>query len=96
MTCQQLIGYLKHTQDYRNALCEEIPSFSLVEIPKKHSSVYDKKKTLAFVWPLFPFYFKQNDFYVYDITSNQWTLISEDTSTEGGPALIFDHQVRLM
>ncbi|XP_015762917.1 PREDICTED: muskelin-like [Acropora digitifera] len=46
-----------------------------------------------FVWPLFPFYFTQNDFYVYDITSNQWTLISEDTSTEGGPALIFDHQM---
>ncbi|XP_068714480.1 muskelin-like isoform X2 [Montipora foliosa] len=35
----------------------------------------------------------KNDFYVYDITSNQWTLISEDTSTEGGPSLIFDHQM---
>lgn len=30
---------------------------------------------------------------MYDITSNLWTLISEDTSTEGGPALIFDHQM---
>lgn len=36
---------------------------------------------------------QQSDFYVYDITSNQWTLISEDTSSEGGPPLIFDHQV---
>ncbi|CAH3026215.1 unnamed protein product [Porites evermanni] len=35
----------------------------------------------------------KNDFYVYDITSNQWTLISQDTSTEGGPPLIFDHQM---
>ncbi|KAJ7370733.1 Muskelin 1, intracellular mediator containing kelch motif [Desmophyllum pertusum] len=37
----------------------------------------------------------KSDFYVYDITSNQWTLISEDTSSEGGPPLIFDHQLSL-
>ena len=30
---------------------------------------------------------------MYDITANRWTLISEDTASEGGPSLIFDHQV---
>ena len=53
-------------------------------------------KVLYIVWIVYnkALYFVQNDFYVYDITSNQWTLISEDTSTEGGPPLIFDHQVK--
>lgn len=35
----------------------------------------------------------KSDFYMYDITANQWTLISEDTAAEGGPSLIFDHQI---
>lgn len=35
----------------------------------------------------------KSDFYVYDIESNQWTLITEDTSMFGGPYLIFDHQM---
>ncbi|XP_027058035.1 muskelin-like [Pocillopora damicornis] len=35
----------------------------------------------------------KSDFYVYDITRNQWTLISADTASEGGPPLIFDHQM---
>ncbi|KAF7996641.1 hypothetical protein HCN44_002287 [Aphidius gifuensis] len=33
------------------------------------------------------------DFYVYDIEKNQWTLISNDTYSVGGPPLIFDHQM---
>lgn len=35
----------------------------------------------------------KSDFYVYDIDSNKWTLISEDTAAVGGPELIFDHQM---
>ncbi|XP_014296993.1 muskelin [Microplitis demolitor] len=35
----------------------------------------------------------KSDFYVYDIKSNKWIQISEDTSASGGPKLIFDHQM---
>lgn len=35
----------------------------------------------------------QSDFYVYNIESNRWTLINENTSLVGGPSLIFDHQM---
>ncbi|XP_065207340.1 muskelin-like [Planococcus citri] len=35
----------------------------------------------------------KSDFYVYNIESNRWTLISENTSLVGGPSLIFDHQM---
>ena len=35
----------------------------------------------------------QSDFYMYDIGSGKWTLITEDTSAMGGPKLIFDHQM---
>lgn len=35
----------------------------------------------------------QSDFYVYDIDTNHWTLITEDTAAMGGPQLIFDHQM---
>lgn len=36
----------------------------------------------------------KSDFYRYDINANTWTLLSEDTSADGGPKLVFDHQVR--
>jgi len=35
----------------------------------------------------------KSDFYKYDIDKNQWSLITDDTSTVGGPLLIFDHQM---
>lgn len=35
----------------------------------------------------------KSDFYRYDINANTWTLLSEDTSADGGPKLVFDHQV---
>lgn len=35
----------------------------------------------------------KSDFYCYDIDANTWTLLSEDTSADGGPKLVFDHQV---
>lgn len=35
----------------------------------------------------------QSDFYVYDIPSNKWTLITDDTDAMGGPKLVFDHQI---
>ena len=35
----------------------------------------------------------QSDFYVYDIDTKKWTLICDDTGSEGGPKLIFDHQM---
>lgn len=35
----------------------------------------------------------KSDFYVYDIDTNHWTLITEDTAAMGGPQLIFDHQM---
>ncbi|KAK7582298.1 hypothetical protein V9T40_013743 [Parthenolecanium corni] len=35
----------------------------------------------------------KSDFYVYNIESNRWTLINENTSLVGGPSLIFDHQM---
>lgn len=37
----------------------------------------------------------KSDFYVYDIESNKWTQISEDTGTMGGPPLVFDHQMSM-
>ncbi|XP_042910813.1 muskelin isoform X2 [Parasteatoda tepidariorum] len=39
-----------------------------------------------------PKYLK-SDFFVYDIDSNQWTLITDNTAEMGGPRLVFDHQV---
>ncbi len=38
----------------------------------------------------------KSDFYCYDIDANMWTLLSEDTSADGGPKLVFDHQVRIL
>lgn len=35
----------------------------------------------------------KSDFYRYDIDANTWALLSEDTSADGGPKLVFDHQV---
>lgn len=35
----------------------------------------------------------KSDFYRYDVDANTWTLLSEDTSADGGPKLVFDHQV---
>ncbi|KAK9498163.1 hypothetical protein O3M35_004041 [Rhynocoris fuscipes] len=35
----------------------------------------------------------KSDFYVYDIETAKWTLITDDTSAMGGPLLIFDHQM---
>ncbi|PVD25090.1 hypothetical protein C0Q70_15588 [Pomacea canaliculata] len=37
----------------------------------------------------------KSDFYMYDIKSGQWTLITEDTCAMGGPQLIFDHQMAM-
>lgn len=34
----------------------------------------------------------KSDFYLYDLNSARWTLITDDTSGMGGPKLIFDHQ----
>ncbi|CBY40851.1 unnamed protein product [Oikopleura dioica] len=34
-----------------------------------------------------------NDFYKYEIKSNKWTQISGDVEKEGGPPLIYDHQM---
>ena len=33
------------------------------------------------------------DFYCYSIRDRKWNQISEDTESDGGPPLIFDHQV---
>ncbi|CAG2174665.1 unnamed protein product [Oppiella nova] len=35
----------------------------------------------------------KSDFYVYDIQSNRWSLVCDDTGAVGGPALVFDHQM---
>lgn len=35
----------------------------------------------------------KSDFYMFDISSGRWTLITEDTHTMGGPRLIYDHQM---
>ncbi|XP_064604593.1 muskelin-like isoform X2 [Liolophura sinensis] len=35
----------------------------------------------------------KGDFYMYDLGSGKWTLITEDTAAMGGPRLIFDHQM---
>ncbi|XP_013792718.2 muskelin-like [Limulus polyphemus] len=35
----------------------------------------------------------KSDFYVYDIDTNKWTLITDNTAEMGGPQLIFDHQM---
>lgn len=40
-------------------------------------------------------FFFQSDFYMYDIGSSKWTLITEDTHAMGGPRLVFDHQMAI-
>lgn len=35
----------------------------------------------------------KSDFYLYDIDSSRWTLVTDDTSAMGGPSLVFDHQM---
>ncbi|XP_066584109.1 muskelin [Prorops nasuta] len=35
----------------------------------------------------------KSDFYVYDIESEKWTQITDDTAAVGGPPLIYDHQI---
>ena len=35
----------------------------------------------------------KSDFFMYDITANRWTQITDDTAAMGGPSLIFDHQM---
>ena len=35
----------------------------------------------------------KSDFYMYDIETRKWTLITDDTHAMGGPLLIFDHQM---
>jgi len=35
----------------------------------------------------------RSDFYRYDLNTGAWELISEDTAKEGGPQLVFDHQM---
>lgn len=35
------------------------------------------------------------DFHMYDIQSQQWTFITEDAASMGGPRLIFDHQMAI-
>ena len=47
----------------------------------------DTSKSLVFC------FFLQSDFYRYDLNSGTWELISEDTAKDGGPQLVFDHQV---
>ncbi|KAI8803988.1 Muskelin N-terminus-domain-containing protein [Cladochytrium replicatum] len=35
----------------------------------------------------------ESDFYKYEVVTNRWTRLSANTVTEGGPELIFDHQM---
>ncbi|XP_018018491.1 muskelin [Hyalella azteca] len=35
----------------------------------------------------------KSDFYLYELDSGRWTLITEDTAEVGGPRLVFDHQM---
>lgn len=35
------------------------------------------------------------DFYSYDIATDKWTLLSSDTESEGGPPLVYDHQIAI-
>lgn len=37
--------------------------------------------------------YADGDFYTYDIATSIWTRLSNDTTAEGGPGLIFDHQM---
>ncbi|KNC72937.1 hypothetical protein SARC_14502, partial [Sphaeroforma arctica JP610] len=37
----------------------------------------------------------QSDFYRYDVDSGQWNLLSSDTGADGGPNLVFDHQLNI-
>ncbi|XP_026491772.1 muskelin [Vanessa tameamea] len=34
-----------------------------------------------------------SDLYMYDVSSGEWSLVSGDTAAEGGPRLVFDHQM---
>lgn len=35
----------------------------------------------------------KNDFYVYDLITNKWSLICYDVALVGGPSLLYDHQM---
>lgn len=37
----------------------------------------------------------RSDFFVYDIESNSWQMITDDTFEMGGPRLLFEHQVAI-
>ncbi|OWA52837.1 Muskelin [Hypsibius exemplaris] len=37
----------------------------------------------------------KNDFFMYDILRKRWTQLSSDTFAEGGPKVLYDHQVAL-
>jgi len=37
----------------------------------------------------------KSDFFMYDIPCRKWTLITDDTASQSGPNLIFDHQMCL-
>eukprot|EP01134_Creolimax_fragrantissima_P005826 CFRG5826T1 len=37
----------------------------------------------------------QSDFYRYDVDAKKWTLLSIDTAADGGPNLLFDHQLNM-
>ena len=37
----------------------------------------------------------QSDFFMYDIETRKWTLITEDTGAMGGPRLVYDHQISM-
>lgn len=53
----------------------------------------DPRKTISTHISKSIFIFFQSDFYLYDTKAQQWCLICEDTSQDGGPQLVFDHQM---
>jgi len=37
----------------------------------------------------------QSDFYMYELETDKWTLITDDTAAMGGPCLLFDHHLAI-
>jgi N-acetylneuraminic acid mutarotase len=64
-----------------------------------HKICFDEKNSSIYVLgryvepDVLPNYPLENDFWRYDVSSKTWKLLSRNTVNDGGPELIYDHQM---